>query len=535
MNFRLLNIFVFLIALLISNAVHANVLYDSNIFAPEENEELVPFGSNLFSGQFSADKNSGLNSNYIIQPGDQISISTWGEVNENKVQAVDNQGNIFIPNIGPIKVGGLPNSQLNEKVSSSVKKVFPIGVNTYSNLVGSNPVSIFVTGAVTNPGSYSGTSTDSLLHYIDKAGGINQATGSFRNVTIKRNGSSVEYFDIYGFLTNGEVPATQLRDGDVIMVGQKGLSVAADGEIRNKNIFEFTGLKPTGSDLINIAGINAGVTHVSISGFRGSKPVSRYFTLEDFKTFQLSAEDNVTFHSTAPINTIKVFVEGEHLGPSVLVAPNDTTLLQVLSQVKVDPDLANYNSVRVEREEVAFQQKVSLENSLSRLEQVAFTTQTADEDELKYKASESLLIKGFIENARKAKPKGTIVVSTNGKVKDIKLKDGDKIIIPSITNIVMVSGEVSTPAAVVFNPKMSYKAYISKAGGLTPRGDEDNIIVLKASGESIPARSTDIEEGDEIIVLPEIKIDRLSLASKIMDVIYKLVLSVAVPIKLIDD
>lgn len=513
----------------------AGYYYDNNIFEPEENKLAKPFGYNLFTGQFAADKNKGINEDYVVQPGDKISLSAWGEINENKVLPVDNQGNIFVPEVGPIHVAGLANSEVNNKVQKQVKEVFPTGVEVYTDLLGANPVSVFVTGAVQKPGSFSGIATDSLLHYLDQAGGINQETGSYRNIQVKRKGVVVEWFDIYDFLLNGTIPNVQLKDGDAIVVGKKGLSVSVEGEVKNKNIFEFLGKKALGSKLMEYADLNSGATNVSITGFRDSKPVSKYMNIKEFKNFEISEGDNVVFHSTAPADKIKVSIAGEHLGPSVIIAPKNTGLIEVLSQVKINPELANYNAVRIERKEVAIQQKISLENSLKRLEETVFSTKTSATEELEYKTQEAKLVAGFIANARKVKPKGTIVVAADGQVKDIKLKDDDKIIIPSITNVVMVSGEVTTPSAVVFEPSYSYKKYLSKAGGFTPRADSDNIIVVKASGESIQADDAEIEQGDEIIVLPEIKVDSLSLASKIMDVIYKLVLSVAVPIKLIDD
>ncbi len=528
-------IIAFLFFIFNANIAQANFYYDSNIFEPEEIEGVKPFGHNLFSGEFIKDKSTGVNEEYIIQPGDNITLSSWGEFDESKIVTVDSQGNIFIPKVGPVKVAGLKNSELNNEVNSQVKEVFPSGIEVYTDLVGANQVSIFVTGSVKKPGSYNGAATDSILHYIDKASGILEATGSYRNVQVKRKGAVIEQFDIYDFLIYGSIPQVQLRDGDVIIVNQRGLSVSVDGEAKNKNLFEFSGSQAIGADLIKLAQLNSGVTNVSISGFRDREPISKYMTLNEFKNFQIAEGDNIIFHSTAPSEKIKVSIEGEHLGPSVVVAPKDSGLIEILSQVKINPELSNYKAVRIERREVAIQQKISLENSLRRLEETTFATQTAAKEELAYKALEAQLIAGFIANARKAKPRGTIVVATDGLIKDIKLKDGDKIIIPAITNVVMVSGEVSAPSAIVFDESLTYKSYISKAGGLTSRADSDNIIVVKASGESVPANKTNISQGDEIIVLPEIKVDSLSLASKIMDVIYKLVLSVALPIKLIDN
>ena len=64
--------------------------------APMENP---PFAANLFIGGFESERSSGLNDNYLVAPGDKINIWLWGAVNFSSVVTVDNQGNIFIPNI----------------------------------------------------------------------------------------------------------------------------------------------------------------------------------------------------------------------------------------------------------------------------------------------------------------------------------------------------------------------------------------------------------------------------------------------------
>jgi protein involved in polysaccharide export with SLBB domain len=51
-------------------------------------------------------------------------------------------------------------------------------------------VGVFVSGYVHRPGLYNGTSMDSLLHYLDQAGGIDPERGSFLVVQVKR-GSQV--------------------------------------------------------------------------------------------------------------------------------------------------------------------------------------------------------------------------------------------------------------------------------------------------------------------------------------------------------
>ncbi len=64
-------------------------------------------------------------------------------------------------------------------VESFVRKVFRANVYSYASLAAAQPVRVFVSGYVHRPGLYNGTSMDSLLHYLDQAGGIDPERGSF--------------------------------------------------------------------------------------------------------------------------------------------------------------------------------------------------------------------------------------------------------------------------------------------------------------------------------------------------------------------
>ena len=58
----------------------------------ETESRLPPFGANLFKGSsFTANRENGLNPDYIIQPGDKIALRIWGATEVNDVAVVDAQ------------------------------------------------------------------------------------------------------------------------------------------------------------------------------------------------------------------------------------------------------------------------------------------------------------------------------------------------------------------------------------------------------------------------------------------------------------
>ena len=81
---------------------------------------LQPYGANLFTGNFSSTYHDGLQPQYVIMPGDRILLRIWGAVTYDDVLVVDQQGNIFIPEVGPVRVGGLQHSQLKQAVNDLI-------------------------------------------------------------------------------------------------------------------------------------------------------------------------------------------------------------------------------------------------------------------------------------------------------------------------------------------------------------------------------------------------------------------------------
>src|SRR5690606_10182444 len=126
------------------------------------------------------------NPDYMVALGDRIHVRLWGAFDFDQALTVDPRGNIFLPHAGPVQVLGVRNQDLQRLVEAAVARTFRNNVYSYASLAAAQPVRVFVGGFVNRPGLYSGTSMDSLLHYLDQAGGIDPERGSFLNVQVKR-------------------------------------------------------------------------------------------------------------------------------------------------------------------------------------------------------------------------------------------------------------------------------------------------------------------------------------------------------------
>lgn len=495
-------------------------------------EKARPFGARLFQGQFARNQPGGLNPDYVIAPGDRISVNLFGAQTFNEVATVDAQGNLFVPEVGPVQVAGIANRNLQRTVESRVSRVFTENVRVYVNLLGAQTLGVFVTGAVVDPGRYSGLPTDSLLAFIDKAGGVDLERGSFRDVVVLRGGREIARADLYEFLLQGVLPTPRFENGDVILVGPIGGAVAVSGEARSAAAFEFQRFPVSGRDLAAFARPTVDVSHVAISGFRDGAPFNTYVAYGQFLDMALQDGDLVDFQSDLRAADVFVEVEGEYLGAGRFAIARGARLDSVLDLIAVDPDVAATDAIYLRRESVARDQKRALDRSLDALERSALAALSQTQSQAQIRAGEAELVLEFVRRARTVVPDGRVVVSTDGSRANIRMEPGDEIVIPQRTDLVLITGEVELPQTVAHAPGASVRDYVERAGGFAERADPSKILVIRASGEAVRGSGTEIRPGDQILVLPIVDLKTFAIGKDIVEVLFRVAIIAATVIAL---
>lgn len=494
---------------------------------------LPPFGANLFQGHFATSYYSGLNSNYEVMPGDRVAVRIWGAKTFDEILVVDQQGNLFMPEIGPVEVAGLNQRALLNAVKVKLATVFTSQVEVYVNLMNAQPVAVYVTGFVNRPGRYAGGPTDSPLYFLDMAGGINSDQGSYRRVRVKRGSSTIANLDLYDFILNGRLPELRLQDGDVIIVDKKGPCITAVGRLRQPANYELFGNKDLrGDNLINLASPLNSVSHVSIMGVRREQPFNTYLSLEEFRGFRLNDNDLVDFHADRQNDIIMVGISGAVKDVSRYPVRKGATLAELLRHVAIDQDLANWEAVYLRRLSVAEQQKQSIHDALRRLEHSTLTATSASVDEAEIRVREAELVRNFVKRAADINPDGVVVVSRNGRLLDLPLEDGDMVVIPLRTNVVLITGEVMMPKSMVYTSSMHLNNYITSAGGFTDRADRKNILVIKPNGEVGMASKLGVGPGDRLMVMPAYDRKDMQIFKDITQVIYQIAIATGVAVGL---
>lgn len=489
------------------------------------------FGSQLFKGAFASTAGSTFNSSYRINPGDHINLRFWGAFQFSGTQAVDPQGNIFIPNVGPVKVSGVTNGALQSVIEAQVRRVYVSNVSVYAALEQAQPVKVLVTGFVNQPGNYGGVANDSVIAYLDRAGGVDPERGSYIDIKVMRNGQVIEHMDLYQFLLTGQIKPISFRDGDVIMVGQRTHTFNVSGEVYNQNDFEFNSPSISLAEALSFAKLKPGATNVSIQRRQGSEYRSEYYPLSQASNVMVEDGDVVTVTADRYAGTIQVRVDGAHNGAHAVVLPYGAKLADVLTQLQPNA-LAEVESLQLFRPSVAKRQKEMLNIALDKLEETTFNARSSTQEEAALRLRDAELVKQFIVKARQVEPKGQVVLNPD-TFADVILEQGDILYIPEKTSVVMVHGEVAFPNGIEYKNGLSAKEYIEQVGGFSQKSNKSKVIVIRQNGKAELVRKGEkIKQGDEILVLPKAQTKGIELTRGITQVLYQIAVAAKVALDL---
>lgn len=492
------------------------------------------FGSQLFQGDFKDLSFSGFNPDYQINLGDEIQILLWGALEDVLDLTVDAQGNIFLPRVGPVTVLGVRNADLNRLINERIREVYRENVDAYANLRSTQTVKVFVSGFVRKPGLFEGFASDSVLYFLDRASGIDPERGSYLDVSVLRRNQKVAQVNLYEFLQKGTLPITQFRDGDVILVGPRANTATISGAVINPARFEFSGDTVPLDYLLGLASPQGSATNFSLRRTRAGSAQASIFTLEEATTLNLKPNDVVEVTSRNVPETIVVRITGEHTGPSSIVLPYGAVLADAVAGI-VPTARSDIASLQLFRESVALRQRTLLLQSLENLERAVLNARSASLEEAQLRLAESEMILAFIERARRATPKGQVLLKGPEDAARIHLEDGDILFVPARTMLITVHGEVNFPNTQTYRERETLIAYVDRAGGFGPNANRTELLVIRTNGaiDTVGSgRRVRLNPGDEIIVLPEPDRKTLQFAKDISQILFQTAISARVVIGL---
>ena len=224
-------------------------------FVQETTGRSLPlYGYNLFgSSSFPSVTDIPVPANYVLGPGDDVSLKIWGAIDQSVTLPIDRNGQITIPKVGPITIAGTRADALEATLKAHVGRVFN-NFELSATLGRLRSIQIFVVGQARKPGVYTVSSLSTLLSALFESGGPS-ATGSMRKIELVRAGKPVATLDLYQFIHSG-LTSNDLRllPGDVIVIPPAGPRVALQGALDNPAIFELTGKEESIASLLAYSG-----------------------------------------------------------------------------------------------------------------------------------------------------------------------------------------------------------------------------------------------------------------------------------------
>lgn len=424
---------------------------DNSTLAPFVDElfDSRVFGSEIFrssSLSFEPNLRIATPSNYVLGPDDELVIYVYGYSEENYKLRINPEGNIYIPNAGPVFVSGLTvddaAARIRAKLASTIYKAIGSGATRVQVNLGSiRSIRVTIIGQAKKPGTYTLSSLSTAFNALYLCGGPS-FNGSYRNIELVRNNKSIRVIDLYNFLLKGSLgDNVRLMDDDVIRIPYYQNRATFDGEVKRPGIFE---LQP-GDNLQKILDAAGGF---SDSAYRNSVKITRVSGVDrqvliveksQFPVYVLDGGDLITVGKIIDRYSNRVRIKG------AVMRPGDYELKEGFTLKKL---IESANGLR----------------------------------------EDAYLKRGIITRLKNDLTKETVSFDVgeimNGNAQDIVLKREDSVQISSVSDLredftVSIQGAVKAPQSYKFKDSTTIKDLIFEAGGFSVSATAKRIEIAR--------------------------------------------------------
>ena len=237
-------------------------------FAASTTGQILPiFGMNLFRrvpSTFAPLDMTPVPTDYVIGPGDELRLRAWGQLSFQANVRVDRSGDVYLPQVGPVHVAGLPFSELDPHLRDAIGRVFH-NFDLTVDVGQIRAIQVYVAGEARRPGVYTVSSLSTLVDALFTSGGPS-LEGSLRHIELRRGSEVVTDFDLYGLLVRGDKSKdVKLLSGDVIFIPPAGAQVAITGSVRNPAIYEMRANESLADLIADAGGVSAVAAKARVS------------------------------------------------------------------------------------------------------------------------------------------------------------------------------------------------------------------------------------------------------------------------------
>lgn len=306
-------------------------LYDLYVQAAPSGQNIRRFGLDVFqrsiANQDVLPMDLPVGPDYIVGPGDSLSLNIWGSVSQRLVRVVDREGRVLLPEVGAVLVSGRTLGEVQEAIQGALRTQFR-RVSADVSLQRLRTVRAYVVGEVVSPGAYDISSLSTPLNALVAAGGVTQL-GSLRRLEHYRGKRLLEEVDAYDLLLRGiRGDVHRIENGDSLRVPPLGAIITIDGMVRRPASYELRAEKSLREVLDLAGGIlpAAALRHIEVQRIQAHEKRSM-LSLDigetsdtdalrtALDTFTVQDGDEIHIFPIAPYNTNAVFLEGHVLRP----------------------------------------------------------------------------------------------------------------------------------------------------------------------------------------------------------------------------
>jgi protein involved in polysaccharide export with SLBB domain len=264
---------------------------------------------------------------YVVGPGDGLSVDLWGGVSQRFFRSVDREGRISLPEAGPVLVSGKSLADIQRDLQQILRTQFR-DVSAEVSLARLRTIRIYEVGDVANPGAYDISSLSTPLNALFAAGGPTPK-GSLRIVKHFRGNQLLQEVDMYDLLLHG-VKSDMLRldNGDTVLVPPIGPQVTIEGMVRRPAIYELKDEKSLASVLELAGGLlpTAALRHIEVQRLVAhDKQTMLSLDIPEvdnssevtnkLESFKIHDGDRIRVFPIAPYNQDVIFLDGHVIRP----------------------------------------------------------------------------------------------------------------------------------------------------------------------------------------------------------------------------
>lgn len=459
--------------------------------------------ANIEADQPTAEFNPLVPPEYIVKPGDELTLTLWGSVDAQLRLPVDQAGRVSVPRVGAVQVSGVRYGDVPEVLRRRVAQVYR-NFDLAVSLGQLRGVRVYVTGFVERPGAYTVSSLSTITQALFAAGGPS-AAGSFRAIELRRGGKVETKLDLYDLLLKGERANDRVvQADDTIHVGPATAQVAMIGSVNQPAIFDLLPGETVADVLRMAGGFNtvADTTRLSVERLEDRRTVRvAQLELPKAQSDTLKSGDVLRAFSavsaSVPVEqqNKRVRIEGEVLRPGDYLMPPNSTIEDAISAAGGLTRNAFVFGTDFRRETVRATQQVNYERALRDLEvdytKAATSQRVASTEEAAAQAARATSTSQLIEKLRGLRPTGRVVLQLAPEATDLPalvLEDRDTITIPARPTSIGVFGSVYNSGSYLYDRNRSAGEILALAGGPTTTADAKSAFVIRANGSVVSGR-----------------------------------------------